>query len=173
MILQANADNAVRDLEKYIIDLEKRLKNMVVGFAYEVTLHASGSTPIGNAEDLHEENPNKGQRKYQWFYDKRFDSYGIPVNVGFHRNAWVFSLTPTTTLDRTIGSNPEEKVRSVGNASYRLGDSFYISATGPGFSYLEDNGSTQTNGQGIVKPTIDLIQSTYKVDLKKYFDGAI
>ena len=173
MIVAANADNAVSDLDKYIVELERRLKNMVVGFAYEITLHASGSTPIGNAEDLSEKNPDFGQAKYQYLYQTRSESYGIVPLVGFHRNAWVFSLSPSSTFNRTIGSNPEEKVKSEGIASYRLGDDFYISATGPGFAKLEDNSSEQTNGKGIVEPTIALIQSTYTVDLKRYFDGAI
>lgn len=173
MIVAANADNAVSDLDKYIVELERRLKNMVVGFAYEITLHASTSTPIGNAEDLNEQNPDLGQAKYQYLYKTRYDSYAIDPVVGFHRNAWVFSLNPSNGFNSVIGSNPEENVRSDATASYRLGDDFYISATGPGYKYLEQNTSEQTNGKGIVEPTIELIQSTYTVDLKRYFDGAI
>lgn len=166
-MISVDTSTVVSELDKYILEIERKLKRMVEGFAYEVALTASEKTPIGD--------PDNGTSWYQEKYQERFDIYKIPIEGGYHKGAWQYSsngnfvFNPNST-GKTSGNDAAKFTKQKAIAEYKLGSKFYIGAIGPGYSDLEDNSSLQTSGQGIIKPTIDAIAISYKVDLKRYFD---
>lgn len=166
-MISVDTSTVVSELDKYILEIERRLKRMVEGFAYEVALTASQKTPIGD--------PDNGNQKYLNWYKRRNDKWGIPIEPGYHKGAWQYSsdgnfvFKPDSTGESS-GLDAANFTEQKAIAEYQLGEKFYIGAVGPGYADLENNTSLQTNGQGIIKPTMDSIAISYKVDLKRYFD---
>lgn len=166
MITASNLDEITKQLEEYSKEVENRLKNMVAGFAREVSLVASRNTPVGNFEDMMKENS-----KYRGYYLQRQEDYGIPIEPGYHSGAWQYS-EDTLTFQPMVFT-PTEMSNDVYNeaeASYKLGDSFVIGAVGPGYGDLEAGRSSQAP-QGIMQPTLAEIQAAHESDLKRYYDA--
>jgi hypothetical protein len=173
-MISVNAENTVRDLLKYKEEVERKLKRMVEGFAYDVTLAAGEKTPIGNAADLDAGLHDYGtaqNRSYAYAYLRRAANTGIPAEVGFHQGAWYYSTTPSSQFIPQIQdiSDAADEVESALQSGYKVGDVFYIVASGPGFSTFESGANLQAP-DGIMKPTEELIQSTYKINLQDYYN---
>lgn len=162
-MLEVNADDLLKDLEKYLAETTRKLENMVRGFAYEVTLAASDNTPVGDYESLFT------NHRYAAYYHKRADEYGIPVDVGFHAGAWSANTDGNFDFTSVIyDRNDVGRFAKQGLAAYKLGETVYIGAEGPAFEALEA-GSSQQSLDGIVAPTLRQIEASYKVDLQRYF----
>jgi hypothetical protein len=165
MITASNADAIAKQLEEYSKDVEKRLKNMVAGFAREVALAASANTPVGNAEDIIRES------RYRQYYLDRQDEFGISAEPGYHSGAWQYSEGAMQFSPMIFTSNEmADDVENEASASYKLGDSFAIGAIGPGYDDLESGRSGQAR-QGITAPTLAQIQASHEADLKRYYDA--
>ena len=123
------------DLQKYLTDVKRRLENMVAGFAYEVTIKLVEVTPIGNA-DIVGADPDElsgPERAYYSLYAQRADNYPgfAPMQVGYHKSAWTYSENAAFQMipgDAALDS--EERVLSLAQSNYKLGDTFYIGAKG-------------------------------------------
>lgn len=173
-MISVNAENTVRDLLKYKEEVERKLKRMVEGFAYDVTLAAGENTPIGNAADLDAGLQGDGtaqNRNYAYAYLRRAIKTGIPAEVGFHQGAWYYSATPSSQFIPQIqaASDAADVVERALQSGYKVGDVFYIVGSGPGFSTFESGANLQSP-EGIMKPTEELIQSTYKINLQNYYN---
>ena len=144
-----------------------KLKRMVTLFSYEVTLAASQNTPVGDQEAIDEQRPG-----YYDFYVYRNETRGIEINPGFHAGAWKYSDDASIDFDPTI--YPEEQateaVKSDIRSRYRLGQTYYIGASGPAFPMLEAGVSLQAP-DGIIKPTMAQIESLYSHRLADYYKG--
>lgn len=166
MITASNLDEITKQLEEYSLDVQKRLKNMVAGFAREVALTAGRNTPVGDLESMMTENS-----RYRNYYLDRYDDYGIPVEPGYHSGAWQYS---EGTLDfKPVIFTASEMANDVFNeaeASYQLGDSFAIGAIGPGYADLE-GGSSKDAPNGIGEPTVAEVMSAHQAQLKRYYDA--
>jgi len=166
MITASNTDELAKQLEEYSKEVERRLKNMVAGFAREVALTASRNTPVGNFEDMMRENS-----KYRGYYLDRQDEFGIPVEPGYHSGAWQYS---EGTLDfKPVIFTANEMADDVFNeteSSYQLGDSFAIGAIGPGYADLEAGRSGKAPN-GIGQPTVAEVMSAHQAQLKRYYDA--
>lgn len=124
-MLQIRTEEAAKELRDYKIELERRLTNMVAGFASEVAEKASGNTPIGNAEDLAAgldyfslggtggKPPQEAM--YAMQYLKRFKRTGIQPEVGYHQGAWVYSPSGNPISDPTV-RDPRDAVSDVFDA---------------------------------------------------------
>lgn len=166
MITGSNADIITKQLEEYSKEVERKLKNMVAGFAREVALAASENTPIGNATDMMQENT-----KYRGYYLNRQDEFGIPIEPGYHSGAWQYTegtakFTPVIFSSNEMANDVENEAES----SYQLGNSFSIAAIGPGYADLEGGRSDQAP-EGIGTPTIAQIQAAHQAQLKRYYDA--
>lgn len=166
MITGSNADVIAKQLEEFSKEVEKRLTNMVAGFAREVALAASANTPVGNAEDMLVE-----RSRYRNYYLNRKDNFGIPVEPGYHSGAWQYTETEAKFIPVIFTSNEmANDVQNEAEISYKLGDSFAIAAIGPGYSDLE-NGRSDQAPEGIIAPTLAQIQVAHESQLKKYYDA--
>ena len=172
-MIKVGYQDTLNDLRKFQEEVERKLKNMIAGFAYEVTLIASANTPEGNEADLLAGKFGKGspaQRKYYQFYESRKEDYGIDTETGFHKGAWFYSESLSKALDSAIRPGEHAASDAYGDAlqSYRLGDRFYILGVGPAFTSLEKGKSTQAPG-GIIGPSMNQIMQTYQINLQKYY----
>jgi hypothetical protein len=169
MITASNADAIAKQLEEYSKEVERRLKNMVAGFAREVALAASENTPVGNAEDIVREGAYRN-----YYLDRQKPSptgYGISAEPGYHSGAWQYSEGAMKFSPMIFTSNEmADDVENEASASYKLGDTFAIGAIGPGYADLEGGSSLQAPN-GIGAPTIAQIQASHEADLKRYYDA--
>lgn len=165
MITASNTDEITKQLEEFSKEVERKMKNMIAGFAREVAITASENTPVGS-NDMFVENT-----RYRNYYLNRQDEYGLPIEPGYHSGAWQY--TEGSPTFKPVIFTTEDVANDVFNeaeVSYKLGDIFAIAATGPAFADLE-NGSSIQAPQGIGIPTVAQIQTAHQADLKKYYDA--
>lgn len=168
MISASNTDELAKQLEEYSKEVERRLKNMVEQFAVDVVSAGVNNTPLGDS------------KKYIYFYEGRtnpespFYREGFPDIEGVAQGAWVVGLdgqlgfVPVGGRDSGMSAIADAKMDMQG---YRLGQNFVIGNAAPYIGDLEDNYSDQTNGQGIMQPTVEEIQAANEADLKRYYDA--
>lgn len=164
----------VKDLQKFKLEAERKLKNMVENFAGDVTLAASTNTPEGNEEDLIAGlvgYGHKGQKAYAAWYLERQENYLIDAETGFHKGAWYYSARPFVTFSPKIndGNDAALQVQEDVQVNYKIGEDVYIVGTGPGFSSLE-KGESLKAPDGIMQPTEKMILTSYQINLKQYYD---
>ena len=172
-MIRVGYQDTLNDLRKFQEEVERKLKNMIAGFAYEVTLIASNNTPEGNEADLLAGLSgfgDKQQRNYAMLYRRRERAYGIDTETGFHKGAWFYSESPSKGLDKGFreGIHAAQDAYADALASYRIGEDFYIVASGPGFSDLEGGSSGQAP-DGIIGPSMQQIAQTYQINLQKHY----
>ena len=163
-MLKVNTSTLQKQLSEYKLEVERRLKYMVAGFAKEITEVATSETPIGDADAL------MNRPSYRSYYETRNKNYGIDIEVGFHQGAWVYSEDMTLAFDPSIYSNEEAEGQAftTAKANYKLGDTFYIMAVGPGYSDL-NNGSSPKAPDGIIAPSMQAISTMYSIQLVDYY----
>lgn len=153
----ASIQKLEQQLEELIKTTERKLKNMVAGFSYNIAMHAISKTPLGSSADFPE-----------WYARRTL----LPNIEGIAQGNWQYS-EGSAELILNAGQNAGDKALSMlmtdVKANYSLGDSFSIVNTAPYIRALEYNYSPQTEGQGIYKPTKDLVLATYKIDLNRYY----
>ncbi len=163
MITASNTDELAKQLEEYSKEVERKLKFMVEQFAVDVVSAATANTPLGDAD------------KYINFYQARLtDGSGLPDEEGVARGAWVVGLDGQLGFIPISGQNTDAEAIAEAKMDiqgYRLGQDFVIGNAAPYIGDLEDNYSDQTNGQGIMQPTIAEIQAAHESDLKRYYDA--
>lgn len=162
-MITVEIDNLIKDLEKYHDDMVFRLEQMVRTFSYNVALTAIQKTPIGDSE------------YYADWYEKRYNETGLIPIHGLSRGNWQYSKNNAASLQSNYGDNSSsEALKQFKEASvqYRLGDTFYIGDYTPYASWLENNYSPQTNGEGIGRPTMQVVTSLYQFSLPQYYKEA-
>lgn len=175
-----NADKVHESLNKYKEEIERKLKGMVATFAYKVTNIAVDNTPIGDRESLALGETGKQPFKtYLDLYAGRQKKYGIPIQVGYHKNAWQYSESDNFislfSPDISDYSYNAESVYNRVQDNYNIGDTFYIGASGPGFAALDgryESPSSQKAPNGIMAPSVSDIMVIYNSDIKHMFDNA-
>lgn len=157
-MISADTSKLEKQLAEYKLQVERKLKYMVASFAYRIADYAIDNTPIGDSV------------KFARYYQARTD---LPQVEGLSKGNWQFSTSPNATLQLIAGQGSGGAALDVllhKAANYKLGDTFYIVNPTPYIGLLENNRSNQTFGNGIYKPTIALVMSTYSIDLKHYYD---
>lgn len=150
----------VKDLQAAYLEIVRRMENMVRGFAYEVALTAINQTPIGDSE------------AYRKLYLRREKTYGLAPIEGLAKGGWQVSLDGSLDFQQLYGQasgNTAASAARIGMMNYSLGQTVLIGNTGPYIGLLEQNYSLQTNGEGIMKPTLDSIMAVHRVELLKYY----
>jgi hypothetical protein len=172
-MISTNVEAVAKQLQEYRKTMERKLTNMVAGFAENVALAATDATPVGNAGDLAQglANNSGSAGSYAQLYLMRSEQTGIAPEVGFHAGAWRYSASMNLVFDPNIYA-PEQAISEVltdARASYKVGQTFYIGASGPGYGELNQGSSWQAPN-GIVAPAMQQIQAVYSADLKRYYD---
>jgi len=158
-MLTCNIEEVQESLVKFRNELSDKLEGMVAGFASELARSVSEGTPTGNAGDLAEGLASGvgSAGRYAQYYKSRENELGIETAIGFHAGAWVYSEDGKYPFDSNIYTEEqvESNVLSDARSKYKLGETFYIAATGPAFNiqiHMED------------------IQVAYSADFKRLFD---
>lgn len=155
----------------------RKLKNMVYALSENIILNMNVNTRVGDIERLmagYSEGASREATAYRRLYEVRQDMYGLPVDVGYHAGSFSYSMTPSPTLVPVIRDQVDmlADFRQDFYKSYKLGDTFYVAATGPAFRYMEMG---KIGGpSGIIKPTIASVMNTYAFDMAAAYnkDGA-
>lgn len=155
----------------------RKLKNMVYALAENIILNMNINTKVGDIDRLmagYAENPTREATAYRRLYEMRQERYGLPVDVGYHAGSFSYSMTPSPPLVPVIRDQVDmlADFRRDFYKSYKLGDTFYIAATGTAFRYMEMG--KIGNPSGIIKPTIASVMNTYAFDMVAAYnkDGA-
>ena len=151
-MISANADECLKSLQEYKLEVERKLKHMVAGFAREIAETASNETAIGDAN------------KFFGLYQARQKATGIDAHAGFHKGAWVYS-EGTLTFNPTIFpvGDMVNKAEYNAQAQYKIGDTFSVGAVGPAYEFLERR-------DGILEDAMTLIKSAHKADLQRHYE---
>jgi hypothetical protein len=160
-MLNTNVDAVSKQLQDYAKTMERKLVNMVAGFAENVARAAIQNTPLGDSV------------AYAGLYKMRYESQGLQPIEGLARGNWHYSTSGNDTLKLVYGQDSGAKALSTFKLevkNYKLGQTFYIANFVDYIGKLEGNYSDQTNGEGIVAPTIKQIQAVYLTDLKRHYD---
>lgn len=157
-MIKADATDLIKSMQTFQEEAERKLKAMVVGFASDVALAASEETPVGDAD------------RYMDLYIKRSAKYGIEPSPGFHSGAWRYDPDGNLEFDSNIYEQGQlqQYVQADVKADYRIGDTFYIGATGPAYGLLNTGGSPKAPN-GIMEPAMRAISAAYASNVFNYY----
>lgn len=166
------------DLQKYIADVERRLKSMVAGFAYRIALEAEAATPIGKSDIIETglsnyDNLTNAEKNYFEYYRARAEQYKefAPMQVGYHKSAWRYSENGNfEMIQGTPLYNAPDMVHDEASVSYKLGDTFMIGAKGFGGVDNDSFKVLEGTDNKITGPAMAEIMMVYQVDLKRYYN---
>ena len=159
-MISADVSKVLEELKAYHADTIRRMENMVRGFAYTISQTAIENTPLGDAETFFK------------LYERRKKRIGLEPIEGFAKGSWQVNTSGQFSIQAIYGVNSGSEALSLIKTdldSYKLGDTLYIGNRGFYIDMLENNYSSQTQGMGIMQPTLDSIMQTYKVDLVRLF----
>lgn len=156
-MISVDVSKVLEELKAYQQDTVRRLEKMVTGFAYIISKTAIANTPLGDAEE------------YFKLYELRQKRIGLEPTEGFARGSWQVNTSGEFSVQLVYSGSEALSLIKTDLGSYRLGDTLYIGNRGFYIRELENNYSDQTQGMGIMQPTLDSIMQTYKVDLVRLF----
>lgn len=151
----------------------RKIKNMVYALAENILLNMSWNTQVGDIDKLlagYAAGANPTQRAYRRLYEGRQSAYGLPVDVGYHAGAYGYSMTASPQMIPEIRDQQDmlADFKRDFYAKFKLGDTFYVAASGPAYKYMEQGviGSIE----GIIKPTIASVMRTYAFDMRQAYN---
>lgn len=160
-MIEVEVKDLIKDLENFYLEAVRKMENMVRSFSYEISLTAIEHTPLGDSI------------AYRDLYLRRERTMKLKPEEGLARGGWQYSLDGTLDfqdnfygIDSGIYAAKAVKIHAM---NYKLGDMVIIGNKGPYIGLLEDNHSPQTEGQGIMQPTVDAIMAIQKVSLLTYY----
>ena len=156
-MISVDVSKVLEELKAYQQDTVRRLEKMVTGFAYIISKTAIANTPLGDAEE------------YFKLYELRQKRIGLEPTEGFASGSWQVNTSGEFSVQLVYSGSEALSLIKTDLGSYRLGDTLYIGNRGFYIRELENNYSDQTQGMGIMQPTLDSIMQTYKVDLVRLF----
>ena len=162
-MITVDITKVLQELQQYKEEVDRKLKYMVVQFSYLISSEAIRNTPLGNAA------PKEQGGNLPW-YLRREDITGLQPIEGFAQGSWQVNTSGQFNVQEIYSGGEALSLIRGSISNYQLGQTVYIGNSAYYFRALENNYSEQTQGLGIVKPTIDAIISTYQVDLKRLFD---
>lgn len=160
-----------KSLDEAIKTIERKMEGMVQKFTMRMSLSAINATPMGDSEK---------EKNAQWYLDRVLKNpYGglklSPIE-GFAQGSW--QATPDS--DGVINTDIQEFYGKDSGTSalnsiersmsyYKLGQTVFITNTGPYIKALQQNYSDQTHGRGIIQPTLDMVYSAIQAELDDYY----
>lgn len=159
-MIKCDVTDFIKSLELLHQDVVRRLEQMVRGFTYEFALIAIENTPIG--DDVTYANLYKSREKYT----------GLSPVAGFAQGSWQVPDTVGGSLDfqELYSGTAASSVVRTHMMNYTLGETITLGNQGPYIGLL-NNGYSDQAPEGIIKPTIEQILSTYKIDLVRNYQA--
>lgn len=161
MIVEADSKKLVASFMQFQAIFERKLKNVVRGFAYKISAEAIQHTPLGNAEE------------FMALYKRRAEVTGLSPIQGFARGSWQANQSGQFTLQTIYGNSSGTQAMSLVQSNLsniNLGQDIYIGNRGYYIKLLENNSSPQTGGLGIMKPTQAAVLATFAIDVKNLYN---
>lgn len=155
-VIKADTTDLENSLMKAAGMIALRLKQMVVGFSYEFTLTAIENTPLGDAD------------QYFDLYRIRQIKYGLEPTEGFAQGSWQIDYDSNILPQELYSGSEAASAAKINLMNYNLGQKVYIANKGPYITALENGYSPQAEN-GIMKPTLDQVMASYKIDLKRHY----
>ena len=155
----------VKELKEYKLEVTRRLEYMVAMVAYDFVVALGDNTPVGDQDGI------ENNKRYRKYYEVRNKQYGIPIEVGYHAGSWQFSPDGNlqfSTMISDVGDSANHAFNEA-QASYQLGQTFYIGANTPAMVLLEGRQSNMGQG-GIVKPAVDKVMDLYRIKASDYYN---
>lgn len=154
MHVSCNVDEVRKQFDQVVLQIEGKLKNMVVGFAHDVARAAVDRNKLGD------------HVQFADLYELRATRTGLQPIHGFSRGSWQASITWPLSWRETYG--PDSGDNAVANVpleltNYELGQVVYIGNTGP---YIE----TINARFGIMPRAMQDIMQVYSSNLKYHYD---
>jgi hypothetical protein len=165
-MISADISAVIKELMDYKLEVQRRLENVVAGFAYEFILTLGNNTPVGDEHSI------MFNHSYRAYYKIRQETYGIPMEAGYHSSQWKISTSGHIQGDTQITS-PSEAANFAHNEMqqmYTLGSTFYIGHNTPGMEFLDD-GYSRKAPRGITNNSLSQVMSAYQIDVVKYYNG--
>lgn len=158
-MIKCDVSELLKELEELHKDAIRRLEQMVRGFTYQFALTAIENTPIGD------------HVAYADKYKSREKSMGLRPIAGFAQGSWQVPDTVSGGLDFQELYSGDAAVNTVRThmMNYKLGETITLGNQGPYIGLL-NNGYSDQAPEGIIKPTIEQMLSTYKIDLVRYYN---
>ena len=161
MIVSANSAKVLKSLQEYHKIVQRKLNNVVRGFAYKITQEAINHTPLGDAS------------AFMQRYIERQEAIGLNPQEGFARGSWQVTNSSAFTVQTIYGINSGTQALSavqskLSGLTFR--DNIFIGNRGYYIGFLENNYSPQTNNMGIMKPTMQAIMQVYQISIKELYD---
>ena len=156
-MISADVAKVLEELKAYHADTIRRMENMVRGFSYIISKTAIENTPRGDAKTFFK------------LYEQRKKRIRLEPIEGFAKGSWQVNTSGQFSVQQVYSGGEALNLISTDLNSYKLGDTLYIGNRGFYIDMLENNYSSQTQGMGIMQPTLDSIMQTYKVDLPRLF----
>lgn len=161
-MIKCDVTDFIKSLELLHKDVIRRLENMVRGFTYQFALTAIENTPLG--DDV----------TYANLYKQRLtNGSGLLDEAGFAQGSWQVPDTISGPLDlqELYSGDSAAKVVRIHMMNYKLGETITLGNQGPYIGLLNSsNGYSDQAPNGIIKPTVEQMLSTYKIDLVRYYN---
>ena len=162
-MITVDITKVLQELQQYKEEVDRKLKYMVGQFSYLISSEAIRNTPLGNAA------PKDQGGNLPW-YLRREELTGLQPIAGFAQGSWQVNTSGQFNIQETYSGGEALSLIRGSVSNYQLGQTVYIGNTAYYFQALDDNYSEQTQGLGIVKPTIDAIIKKKKKKQKRLFD---
>lgn len=160
MKIKADTNALEMSLMKAAGMIALRMKQMVTGFSYEFTLTAIQNTPLGDAD------------MYSELYKIRQLKYGLEPTEGFAQGSWQVDYDTSFVPQELYSGADAGAAAKINLMNYNLGQKVYIANKGPYIVALE-NGYSDQASDGIMKPTMEQVLSSYKIDLKRHYSNPL
>ena len=162
------------ELPKFRKNATRKITGMIQALALNVANAAYDNTPIGDQGKIDEGISGKGSRtavSYARLYSNRLMNYGLAMQTGYHAGAYNYSTVRNPAFVPHIRDDSEmlTSIMKAFRSSYKIGDVFYIAAQGPAYKFMQA-GDLPSAPDGLVKPTMQQILSTYKIDMQNAYN---
>ena len=158
-----------RSMNALVEEAERKMRGMVQKFSYRVMITVTSRTPMGDSD-----------KNAQYYLDRVMrNPYGglrLQPLEGFARGSW--QATPdsdgviNTDIQEYYGKESGDYALMASERSmsaYKLGQTVFLTNTGPYINLLEKNYSDQTMGQGIMQPTLDQVTGAIQAELDDFY----
>lgn len=156
-MIELDASALIASLEKYKQQLKLQLEAAVRKFSYLISNEAINNTPLGDAN------------YYRSAYEQRKQSSGLLPEEGYARGSWQVSSTGTFRHQELYSYKSGDQAAALIKSDlsdYKLGQDVYIGNNAYYIQALENNHSLQTNGLGIIAPTMDKVMQIYSISMQ-------
>ena len=163
-MVKIDASGLVKSLEEFQKEAKRKLEQMTKEFCLSVIEKAAYNTPLGDAS------------LYPEMYQMRHATTGLEPREGLARYGWDVAVDSSIALKEGYGRNTAEEAIAEAWSdlqAFKLGDVVLIGnkrdyVVGP----LNAGTGSKQAPNGIMRPTVNQIESVYRQDLQRMYQNA-